>query len=52
MVLSHRATGSTNARGTNVRDETSVPVHQTQPPPADLYLFFLAFISVVSKLLL
>ena len=46
VVLSHRGTGSTNTRGTNVRDETSVPVHQTQPTPADLYLFLLAFISL------
>ena len=52
MVLSHRGTGSTNTHGTNMRDETFVPVHQTQPPPADLYLFLLAFISLVSKLLL
>ena len=46
VVLSHRGAGSTNTRGTNVRDETSVPVHQTRPTPGDRYLFLLAFISL------
>lgn len=46
VVLSHRGTGSTNTRGSNMRDEASVPAHQTQPTPADRYLSLLAFISL------